>query len=70
MSYQAYLDDIAEKTGKPLEDFRGIAQAKGLAGPEGVLIKATQITDWLMADHGLGAGPAIAIATRLKGKTG
>jgi hypothetical protein len=32
-------------------------------------VKATQITDWLKADFGLGHGHAMAIFALLKGKT-
>jgi hypothetical protein len=32
-------------------------------------VKATQITDWLKADYGLGHGHAKAVVALLKGKT-
>jgi len=69
MSFQAYLDNIAEKTGKGPEEFRRLAAEKGFAGPDGLLVKATVITDWLKADFGLGHGHAMAIVALLKGKT-
>lgn len=71
MSFQAYLDNIQAKTGKTPDEFRAMAAAKGFAGPEGIAagIKATQITDWLKADFGLGHGHAMAIVALLKGKT-
>ena len=71
MSFQAYLDNIAAKTGKSPADFRTMAAAKGFSGPDGIApgIKATQITDWLKADFGLGHGHAMAIVALLKGKT-
>lgn len=70
MSFQAYLDTIEAKTGKSAADFRAMAAEKGFAGPEGIAagIKATQITDWLKADFGLGHGHAMAIVALLKGK--
>lgn len=70
MSFQAYLDNIQTKTGKSPNDFRAMAQAKGFAGPDGIAagIKATQITDWLKAEFGLGHGHAMAIFALLKGK--
>jgi len=66
MSFQAYLDNIAAKTGKSPEDFRRMAQEKGLLAP---LAKAGIITDWLKADFQLGHGHAMAIYAYLKGKT-
>ena len=72
MSFQAYLDNIAAKTGKSPADFRNLAAAKGFATPDGLAagVKAAQITDWLKADFGLGHGHAMAIVALLKGKTG
>ena len=71
MSFQAYLDNVQAQTGKTPDDFRALAAAKGFAGPTGVSdgIKATQITDWLKSDFGLGHGHPMAIYALLKGKT-
>ena len=71
MSFQAYIDNIKAKTGHGPDDFRRMAAGKGFAGPEGLVagVKATQITDWLKADFGLGHGHAMAIVALLKGKT-
>jgi hypothetical protein len=71
MSFQAYLDNIQARTGKSPADFRQLAAEKGFAGPEGIAkgVKATQITDWLKADFGLGHGHAMAIVALLKGKS-
>jgi hypothetical protein len=63
MSFQAYIDNIYKQTGKTPEDFRRAASAKGLLEPG---VKATQITDWLKADYGLGLGHARAILLTLK----
>ena len=71
MSFQAYLDNIKAKTGQSPAEFRALAQAKGFATDAGLApgVKATQITDWLKADFGLGHGHAMAIVALLKGKT-
>ena len=71
MSFQAYLDNIQSKTGKTPADFKALAAAKGFASDGGITsgVKATQITDWLKADFGLGHGHAMAIVALLKGKT-
>ncbi len=70
MSFQAYLDNIEAKTGFGPEAFRRMAEEKGFATSEGLAagVKATQITDWLKAEHGLGHGHAMAIVALLKGK--
>ena len=67
MSFQVYLDNIQALTGKFLSEFRALAADRGFAGPQrtaaGIAagVKATQITDWLKADFGLGHGHAMAI---------
>lgn len=58
MSFQAYLDNINAKTGKTPEDFKQLAQDKGLLGPS---VKASEITAWLKEDFDLGQGHAMAI---------
>ena len=70
MSFQAYLDNIQAKTGKTPAEFKAMAQDKGFATETGIApgVKATQITDWLKADFGLGHGHAMAIVALLKGK--
>ena len=70
MSFQAYLDNIEAKTGKTSADFKRMAAEKGFSGPDGIAkgVKATQITDWLKADFGLGHGHAMAVVALLKGK--
>ena len=71
MSFQAYLDNIQAKTGKSPAEFKAMAIEKGFATATGIApaVKATQITDWLKADFGLGHGHAMAIFALLKGKT-
>ena len=69
MSFQGYLDNIQKLTGKTAADFKSLADKKGFTS-KGVLkpeVKATQITDWLKEDFGLGHGHAMAIYALLKG---
>jgi hypothetical protein len=54
MSFQAYLDNIEEKTGKTPNDF--IAEAK-----KKKLTESKDIIAWLKTDYGLGLGHARAI---------
>lgn len=68
MSFQAYLVNIQEKTGKTPEDFQTLAAEKGFVDGSGLRVKATPIVDWLKADFGLGHGHAMAIFAFLKGK--
>jgi hypothetical protein len=72
MSFQAYIDNIKAKTGKSPADFKKLAEAKGFLvnGALNKATKATEITNWLKADFGLGHGHAMAIYATLKGKTG
>ncbi|MGD0799042.1 MAG: DUF4287 domain-containing protein [Acidobacteriaceae bacterium] len=64
MSFQAYIDNIRTKTGKTPEDFRKIAEGKGLLGPG---VKAGDIVAWLKKDFGLGHGHAMAIYAAFNG---
>jgi hypothetical protein len=54
MSFQAYLDNIEEKTGKTPKDF--IAEAK-----KKKLTESKDIIAWLKNDYGLGLGHARAL---------
>ena len=69
MSFQAYLDTIERNTGKTAADFRQLAEEKGFTqgGTIAPGVKATQITDWLKADFGLGHGHAMALYALFKG---
>jgi hypothetical protein len=58
MSFQAYLDNIEEKTGKTPNDFIAMAKEKGFDNPK---TKAAEIVAWLKEDYGLGRGHAMAI---------
>jgi hypothetical protein len=57
MSFQAYLDNIEEKTGLTPRQFVEQAAKKGF-GPG---TKATPIVEWLAADYRLGRGHAMAL---------
>lgn len=48
MSFQAYIDNIKVKTGKTPEDFRKLAQEKGLLQPD---VKAAEVFSWLQKDY-------------------
>ena len=63
MSFQAYIDTIREKTGLGPADFKALAEAKGLLGPDA---KAGPIVAWLAADYGLGRGHAMALFATMK----
>ena len=65
MTFQAYIDNIQEKTGKTPEDFWALAQSKNLHGPK---VKATEIINWLKADFDLGRGHAMAIVATFKAR--
>lgn len=64
MSFQAYLDNIKAKTGKSPDDFKKLAEKKGLLKPD---VKAGEIVAWLKKDFELGHGHAMAIYTVFKG---
>ena len=66
MTLKAYLDNIKAKTGKTPEDFRVLAEKKGLL-QQGV--KTGEIVTWLKEDFGLGHGHAMAIVLTLKNAT-
>lgn len=69
MSFQAYIDNIKKKTGKSPEDFKKLADEKGFLAQGVLVVKATQVTDWLKEEFELGHGHAMAIYATLKGKT-
>ena len=57
MSFQAYLDNIDDKTGLTPREFITAAAERGY-GPE---TKAGEIIAWLADDYGLGRGHAMAL---------
>ena len=65
MSFQAYLDNIKTKTGKTPEDFKKIADKKGLLNAG---FKASDFVAWLKEDFDLGHGHAMAIWAVFKSK--
>ena len=58
MSFQAYLDNIEDKTGLTPREFITLAQKKEFDAPS---TKAEVIVDWLKADFDLGRGHAMAL---------
>ncbi|HVM89793.1 MAG TPA: DUF4287 domain-containing protein [Puia sp.] len=69
MSFQAYLNNIKNKTGKDAEDFRKLAEQKGFTkkGKITANTKAGDIVKWLKEEFQLGYGHAMAIYALLKG---
>lgn len=63
MSFQAYLDNIEEKTGLTPRQFVELAKEKGYETPE---TKAGVIVDWLAEDFDLGRGHAMALVHVIK----
>jgi len=63
MSFQAYLDNIEEKTGLTPRQFIELAHDKGYDDPS---VKAGVIVDWLKADYDLGRGHAMALVYVIK----
>lgn len=63
MSFQAYLDNIQEKTGKKPIEFIQMAKEKGFDDPK---TKAGVIIEWLKQDFDLGRGHAMAIVHIIK----
>jgi hypothetical protein len=62
MSFQAYLDNIEDKTGKTPREFLELANERGY----GPTTKSGEIVDWLKADFGLGRGHAMALVHVIK----
>jgi hypothetical protein len=60
MTFQAYLDNIEDKTGLTPRQFIELASAKGF-GPG---TKSGEIVAWLGEDYGLGRGHAMALEGR------
>ena len=57
MSFQAYLDNIAKKTGRTPRELVDQAHGRGFdASP-----RATQIRAWLAEEYGLGRGHGMAL---------
>lgn len=63
MSFQAYLDNIEEKTGMTPNQFIEIAKDRGYDQAE---VKAGEIVEWLKKDYDLGRGHAMALVYVIK----
>ena len=63
MTFQAYLDNIEEKTGLTPRQFVEIAKQRGYDAPD---VKAAVIVDWLKDDYDLGRGHAMALVHVIK----
>ncbi len=68
MSFKTYIKNIEEKTGKTAQDFQNIAEQKGFINNGELAVKATEITNWLKEEFGLGHGHAMAMYAYIKGK--
>lgn len=62
MSFQAYLDNIEQKTGKTPQELIDLAKDKGFTSES----KATLIATWLKEDFGLGHGHAMSLVHVIK----
>ncbi len=62
MSFQAYLDNIEEKTGKTPQDFIDEAKAKGFDKNT----KAGEILSWLKDEYQLARGHGMALVYVIK----
>lgn len=62
MSFQAYLDNVEQKTGVTPQGFIDQAKAKGFDNST----KAGEILQWLAEDYGLGRGHGMAIVHIIK----
>ena len=63
MSFQAYLDNIEDKTGLTPREFMLLAEKQGFDQPE---VKAAVIVDWLKQGYDLGRGHAMALVHVIK----
>lgn len=68
MSFQTYIKNIEEKTGKTAQDFQDFAEQKGFTKNGELVVKATQVTNWLKEEFQLGHGHATAMYAYIKGK--
>lgn len=63
MSFQAYLDNVEEKTGKTPNDFIAESKVKNLTAHKDIIA-------WLKNDYALGHGHANAVAHVIKNGAG
>jgi Domain of unknown function (DUF4287) len=66
MSFQAYLDNIEDKTGKTPRELVALAAERGF-GPD---TKAGEIVQWLKEEFELGRGHAMALVHVIKNGPG
>ncbi|HZO68394.1 MAG: DUF4287 domain-containing protein [Kribbellaceae bacterium] len=67
MSFQAYLDNIEDKTGLTPRQFIDLARERGFDRPG---VKTGVIVDWLKQDYDLGRGHAMALVHVIKNGPG
>ena len=65
MSFQAYLDNVEQKTGLMPRELLSLAAARGFDSST----KAGPILEWLAADYGLGRGHGMSIVHLVQGKS-
>ena len=65
MTFQAYIDNIKAKTGKSPEDFKKLAEKKGLLKKD---MKTAELVAWLAKDFNFGHGHSMAIWKVFKDK--
>jgi len=65
VSFQAYLDNIKEKTGKTPEEFKQLMEQQGEFNPD---MKAGELVAWLKKEFDLGHGHSMAIWAVFKDK--
>jgi hypothetical protein len=63
MSFQAYLDNIEDKTGVTPRQFIDLARGRGFDDPA---VKSGTIVAWLKEDYELGHGHAMALVHVIK----
>ena len=63
MSFQAYLDNIKEKTGKTPAQLKDLAAEAGVFTPD---MRASDLVAWLAREFGLGHGHSMAIWAAFK----
>ncbi len=66
MSFQAYLDNIEQKTGKTSAEFVELAKAKNFDDKT----RSGDIVDWLAKDFDLGRGHTMALVHVIKNGAG
>ena len=67
MSFQAYLDNIEDKTGLTPRQFVELAHERGYDDPS---VKAGVILEWLKTDYDLGRGHGMALVHVIKNGPG